>query len=166
MTVVWLKFIHVIGIGLWSAGLLALPFLYRQRGGLKGKELYRLHNFTRTFYVGIVSPSAFVAIASGTALILLIGTYENWFSAKLVGVAAMTGVHIFSGLMILKLFEPDRSYPAWRLALTVTVTLVAISAVLTLVLGKPQIEWPSALDAFFSPGALSKFVGGIIGGTI
>ncbi len=165
MIVIWLKFIHVIGIALWSAGLIGLPLLYRQRGGLSGNDLFRLHAFTRTFYVGLVSPAAFVAVGSGTALILLQGTYENWFSAKLVGVAAMTGIHIFSGLMILRLFEPEQSYPAWRMALAVTLTIIAISSILALVLAKPEIEWPRVLDDFFAPGALSDFAGGIIGGT-
>lgn len=166
MILTWLKFLHVIGIALWSAGLIGLPFLYVQRKGLTGDALYKLHAFTRAFYVALVSPSAFVAVGSGTALILMQGTYENWFSAKLVGVAAMTGMHIFSGLMILKLFEPDRSYPLWRLFVVVPVTLAVISAILVLVLGKPEIEWPEALDSFFSPGALSRFAEPIIGGMI
>lgn len=166
MIVTWLKFIHVIGIALWSAGLLALPILYRQRGGLKDKALFRLHAFTRTFYVALVSPAAFVAVGSGTALILLQGTYENWFSAKLVGVAAMTGIHIFSGLMILKLFEPDRSYPAWRMVGVVTLTSLVVTSILILVLAKPAIEWPGALDDFFAPGALGELASQITGGMI
>jgi putative membrane protein len=164
--VTWLKFIHVASIALWSAGLIALPFLYYQRRGLVDDALHRLHAFARFFYVGIVSPAAFVAIGTGAALILLQGTYENWFSAKLVAVAAMTGIHIFSGLMILKLFEPGRSYPAGRFIFVVTLTLIAVGAVLTLVLGKPDIEWPEPLAGFFSPGALSKLFTEITGVTI
>jgi protoporphyrinogen IX oxidase len=166
MILVWLKFIHVIGIAAWSAGLLALPVLYRQRAGLEDMSLFRLHAFTRTLYVGIISPAAFIAIGSGTALILMQGTYENWFSAKLVGVAAMTVIHIFSGLQILKLFEPNQSYPAWRVVVVMTLTLLVVSAILTLVLAKPEMEWPQTLDEFFAPGALSQMAGWIIGGTI
>jgi putative membrane protein len=164
--VTWLKFIHVASIALWSAGLIALPFLYYQRRGLVDDALHRLHAFARFFYVGIVSPAAFVAIGTGAALILLQGTYENWFSAKLVAVAAMTGIHIFSGLMILKLFEPGKVYPAVRLVLVVTLTLAVVSTILTLVLGKPELEWPAVLLAFFAPGALSGFVMQFIGGMI
>jgi uncharacterized membrane protein len=165
MIVVWLKVIHVIGIAVWSAGLIALPFLYRQRGGLSGGRLFRLHVFTRSFYVAIVSPAAFAAVGSGTALILMQGTYENWFSAKLVGVAAMTGLHIFSGLLILRLFEPEQAYAQWRLLVMVTLTVLVVSAILVLVLAKPDIEWPGALDSFFAPGALSELVLPIIGVT-
>lgn len=165
MIVLWLKFVHVATIAGWSAGLVALPVLYLQRAGLEGQRLHRLHAFTRFFYVALVSPVAFVAIGSGTALIFLQGTYENWFSAKLVGVSVMTGVHIFSGLMILRLFEPGKVYPPGRFFVVMTLTLGAIAAILTLVLGKPEMEWPAVLAAFFAPGALSELVDQIIGGT-
>lgn len=165
MIVTWLKFLHVASIALWSGGLIALPFLYWQRKGLEDDALHRLHAFTRFFYVSLISPAAFVAIGSGTALIFLMATYENWFSAKLVGVSVMTGIHIFSGLMILRLFEPGQSYPAWRVALVVPLTLLAIAAILTLVLSKPKLDWPEPLAELFAPGALSGYAAEIIGGS-
>jgi protoporphyrinogen IX oxidase len=157
------KFLHVGAIAFWSAGLIALPFLYRQRTGLEAEALYRLHAFARFLYVGIVSPAAFVAIASGTALIFIQGTYEAWFFVKLALVAAMTGIHIFSGLMVLRLFEPDGHYPLWRLAVVAPSTLAVVTTILALVLAKPQLDLPSELSEFFVPGALSRHVGGIIG---
>lgn len=163
LLVTWLKFIHVATITGWSAGLVALPFLYRQRGGLEGQSLHRLHAFTRFLYVALVSPTAFTAIASGTALILLQGTYENWFSAKLVGVSVLTGVHIFSGLLILRLFEPNGVYPLGRFILVLTLTLSTIAAILVLVLGKPEIEWPAMLAGLFAPGVLSELFDQFIG---
>jgi protoporphyrinogen IX oxidase len=166
LVVTWLKFIHVAAIALWSAGLIALPFLYRQRRGLEDMALYRLHAFTRTFYVGIVSPAAFVAIASGTALILLQETYANWFSAKLVAVAAMTGIHIFSGLVILRIFEKTGHYHTARFLLVVPLTIAVVSTILALVLGKPEIDWPSGLVAFFAPGALREMASDLTGGWI
>jgi uncharacterized membrane protein len=159
----WVKLVHVATIALWSAGLVALPMLFGQRGGLSDTPLHRLHAFTRFFYVALVSPAAFIAIASGTALIFLQASYATWFSLKLAMVAALTGFHIFSGLMILKLFEPGRSYPAWRMAVVVPATLIVIGAILALVLGKPDIAVSEATMAFFAPGALSKTVSGIIG---
>lgn len=160
------KAIHIGAIAFWSAGLIALPFMYRQRAGLEDRALYRLHAFTRRLYVGVVSPAAFLAIGSGTVLIFLQGTYEAWFSAKLALVALLAGIHIFSGLMVLKLFEPDGRYPAWRFAMVVPGTLLVISSILVLVLGKPTLTMPSEMAAFFAPGALSKMAGGLIGGWI
>lgn len=165
MIVLWLKFVHVAAIAGWSAGLVALPMLYLQRAGLEGEPLHRLHAFTRFLYVVMVSPVAFIAIGSGTALIFMQGTYENWFSAKLVGVSVMTGVHIFSGLMILRLFEPGKAYPLGRFVVVMALTLGAIAAILALVLGKPDMEWPAVLAALFAPGALSDLADQFIGGT-
>lgn len=165
MIIVWLKFLHVAAISVWSAGLLTLPVLYRQREGKSGTDLHRLHAFTRFFYVAIVSPAAFLAIGSGTALIILQATYQNWFVAKLLAVAVMTGVHIFSGLLILRLFEPKGQYSLGRFVVVMPLTATAISAVLVLVLGKPQLDWPSSFSSFFAPGALSTMADQVIGGT-
>ncbi|WP_082092787.1 CopD family protein [Devosia epidermidihirudinis] len=164
MIVTWFKFIHVAAITLWAGGLLALPFLYHQRKGLEDEALFKLHAFTRHFYVAIISPAAFVAIGSGTVLIFLMSTYGNWFSAKLLAVAMMTGIHIFSGLVILRLFEPGHTYPAWRQAVVVTLTAIVITVILTLVLGKPRLDWPGPLAEVFAPGALSKIAEQIIDG--
>ena len=65
-----LKFVHLAAIALWSGGLVALPFLFWQRRTLEaGLDLDRLHRVARLVYVELTSPAAFVAIASGTALI-------------------------------------------------------------------------------------------------
>lgn len=158
MTVVILKFLHVATISLWSAGLLALPFIYRQRPGLEGDDLYRLHIFTRYFYVGFVSPAAFVAIGTGTAVIFLRETYVPWFSWKLLLVTVMTGIHLFSGLLILKLFEPQGRYPRWRFVTVTTLTLLVVTGILGLVLGKPVLGPVQPLEDFFEPGSLSQAV--------
>lgn len=162
MIITWFKLIHVASIALWSAGLLGLPFLYLQRKGLEDDALHRLHAFARFLYVGIVSPAAFVAVASGTVLIFLMGTYEAWFSAKLLAVSALTGIHIFSGLMILRLFESGRNYPLWRFAIVVPLTLLAVSTILFLVLAKPRLEWPAFIADLFVPGRLGEILGPFI----
>jgi putative membrane protein len=162
MLVVILKFIHVATIAIWAGGLIALPVLYMQRKGLEGDRLFRLHAFTRVFYVGIISPAAFLAIGSGTVLIFLQQTYDAWFSAKLAFVAMMTGVHIFSGLVILHLFEPDKSYPVWRGVAAMTGTTLVVTAILVLVLGKPHLPQPDEVTAFFAPGALPGIVDDVI----
>ena len=52
-----------------------------------------------------------------------------------------------------------------RLDAAVYSELSAIAAILVLVLGKPDIEWPTVLARFFAPGALSELAGQIIGVT-
>jgi putative membrane protein len=141
-----IKFIHVGAIALWSSGLLALPFLYRQRGALVDGPLYNLHAFTRALYVSWVSPAAFVAIGSGTMLIFIEATYELWFSGKLAIVSVLAGIH-----------------PVWRFAIVLPATLLTVVSILFLVLGKPNLTVPKALLALFEPGELQPLVGRLTG---
>ena len=100
-TVLWLtKFLHLATISLWAAGLLTLPFLITQRRLVEGEALHRLHAMTRLLYTGLVSPAAFIAIGSGIALIFLQATYVEWFSAKMVFVGLLVGLHIVTGLSV------------------------------------------------------------------
>lgn len=162
MSGVLLKFVHIIAIAGWSAGLICLPFLYLQRKRLSGDSLHRLHNFTRFFYVALVSPAAFVAVGSGIVLIFLQATFEAWFSLKLALVAAMVIIHVTSGAMILRLFEPAQSYPFWRFIVVTTLTVTVVGAILVVVLGKPQWTMPDGLANLFAPGALGVMLGDLI----
>jgi uncharacterized membrane protein len=157
-----LKFIHITAIAIWSAGLICLPLLYRQRRALEGNPLHRLHNFTRFFYVAVISPAAFVSIASGTALIFVQQTFTPWFSVKLAFVGAMVLIHVMSGLQILRLFEPGKTYPMIRLVIIFTLTLAIVSTILAVVLGKPDFGRSEYLEAWLEPRALGTFAGDLI----
>lgn len=92
--VLWLKFIHLSAIAIWSAGLVCLPGLCVARTStLSGEALYRLQAAVRYTCVVVVSPAAFVAIASGIALMFARQTFEPWFSIKLTLVAALVLMH-------------------------------------------------------------------------
>ena len=100
MTVL-LKFVHLAAIAVWSAGLIALPFMFWQRRMIgAGMELDRLHRMTRFVYVGMASPAAFIAIGSGTVLIFLQATFQEWFSVKMVLVGALAMLHVAAGLVL------------------------------------------------------------------
>lgn len=137
---IWLKFLHVAAIAVWSAGLICLPGLYVRRARVPDDEaLHRLQALVRFLYVGIISPAAFVAVGSGTALIFLLGTFEPWFSLKLLFVGVMVVIHILTGLVIIRLFEEGRLYPVWRFVVATAGSLVAVCAVLLVVLAKPAL---------------------------
>lgn len=157
-----LKFVHIIAIAAWSAGLICLPFLYLQRKRLVDDGLHRLHNFTRFFYVALVSPAAFVAVASGIVLIFQQAVFTPWFSLKLALVGVMVIIHVTSGAVILRLFEPGKFYPAWRFGLVSVMTTTVVAAILVTVLGKPSWITSGAIDAFFAPGALGWALGDLI----
>ena len=162
MSSILLKFVHILAIAGWSAGLLVLPFLYWQRTGLHDDRLHHLHNFTRFFYVSVMSPAAFAAVITGLILIFVQGTFVPWFSLKLALVGMMVIIHVMNGLMILHLFEPRQRYPTWRVVAVTGLTASVIAAILATVLGKP--EWMAAgwINTFFAPGALGAMLGNFI----
>lgn len=155
MTLAWLKLLHLGAIAVWAAGLICLPFLNRQRYSLNSEtELHRLHSMVRYCYVVLVSPAAFVAIGSGTALIFQQQTFTEWFSLKLLLVGLLAGIHVRVGRVILKLFDPAPRLPRWRHAAMMIVTLVVITSIVAVVLIKPPLHWPSMSRQWFAPGAL------------
>lgn len=158
---IWLKTVHMAAIAVWSAALVCLPSLYVQRARVPNKaSLHRLQAMVRFLYVAIASPSAFVAIGSGTVLIFLRRSFETWFSVKLAFVGALVTLHILTGLVILRLFEAGNVYPVWRFLAVTALTLFIVAAILVVVLAKPAI--PDLLpDALGEPGALRRIVEGL-----
>lgn len=159
---VWLKVLHIMAISLWSAGLICMPGLYLQRAHVSGEpSLHRLQALVRFLYVSVMSPAAFVGIASGTALIFLRETWAPWFSAKLYFVGAMAMLHVFTGLVVIRLFDEGQIYPLWRFIGATIVTLIVVAAILLLVLAKPDL--PSLFpDEMGEPGALRRIIGDLI----
>jgi uncharacterized membrane protein len=156
---IWMvKLLHLTTISIWAGGLLALPYLLFQRRALSGEPLHRLHRLARALYVSILSPAAFVAIASGTALVFLRDTFVEWFSIKLVIVGVLAALHVRAGLLILRVFDADgRLGRGGATSLTVA-TLAAVSGVLVIVLWKPQIDALALAPDLFRPGGLSDFL--------
>lgn len=155
---IWLKILHLAAIAVWSAALVCLPGLCVRRGRLPGREArHRLQAMVRFLYVAVASPSAFVAIASGTALIFLRQPFEPWFSLKLALVGALATIHVVTGLVVIRLFQAGNAYPAWRFAATTGLTLAVVTAILVVVLAKPDL--PDLVPAAMTePGALKRLV--------
>jgi len=151
---IWLKLVHLAAIAIWSAGLISLPGLYIRRSHVpEGEELHRLQALVRHLYTHIISPAAFVAVGSGTALVFLREAWVPWFSLKLGLVGVMVVIHILTGLVIIGLFERGRSYPAWRFVSATAASVLVVTLILVVVLVKPEL--PDLLPAAMSePGAL------------
>lgn len=159
-----LKFIHIATISIWAAGLICLPFLFAQRRDI-GHEyaLYRLHGMVRFLYVVILSPTAFLAVASGTALIFVRSTFEPWFALKLLLVGAMVIIHLLSGFFILTLFDKSTQYTRLRYVGFTGGTLAVVSAILAVVLAKPDFDIARITPDWIAPGELSRVVEGALG---
>jgi uncharacterized membrane protein len=155
---IWLKFLHVTAIAVWSAGLISLPGLYLRRAHVPDEDaLHRLQALVRFLYVRIVSPAAFIAVGSGIALIFLRGTFEPWFSVKLLLVGMLVFGHILTGLVIIRLFEEGNVYPVWRFLTVTIISIVVVVGILFVVLAKP--DFPDVIPAVMrEPGALRDIV--------
>lgn len=153
----FLKFVHLATIAIWSGGLLALPFLFWQRRALEaGPELDRLHRIVRLVYVELTSPAAFIAIASGTALIFLQATFEEWFTIKMVLVGLMAMLHVVAGLVIHQLFSPSGRFGRFSFVTLASTYLVLITAIVWFVLAKPHIDSNQFATHLFEPGGLKQ----------
>lgn len=154
-----LKFIHLASIAVWSGGLLALPFVFWQRRMLPiGAELNRVHRIARLVYVELTSPAAFIAIASGTGLIFLQATFQEWFSLKMLLVALMAMLHVVAGLILVKLFQPDGSVSRLSCVALACAYAVLITAVVWVVLAKPHIDANVIAAHLFEPGGLERWL--------
>ena len=155
----FLKFVHLATIALWSGGLIVLPFLFWQRRGLAaGLDLDRLHRMTRFIYVGILSPAAFVAIGSGTALIFLQATFREWFTLKMVLVGALVMLHVLAGLVATRVFVPDGRFGSASCVALTGSYIVLIVAIIWVVLAKPAIHSREFAGHLFQPGALAPLL--------
>ncbi len=136
-----LKVVHIAAISIWAAGLVSLPGLYVQRVHVADREaLYRLQKIVRFAYVTVVSPAAFIAVGSGIALIFGREAYAPWFSLKLLFVAILVILHVLTGLVIIRLFREGEIYPVWRFVLVTVITCCIVTAILVVVLAKPNID--------------------------
>ena len=158
----FLKFIHLATISIWSGGLVILPFLFRQRQGIAiGPELDRLHRLTRFVYVGMTSPAAFLAIASGTVLIFLQTTFLEWFSLKMLFVSILVMLHVTAGLVLAHLFEPSGHFGRLPYVGLTGAYLFLITAIIWVVLAKPHIDSNQFATKLFTPGGLRQSLGEI-----
>ncbi|PZP42125.1 MAG: hypothetical protein DI601_19295 [Azospirillum brasilense] len=158
--ILWLKILHIATLSVWCAGLLGLPLLYARRPLVaEGGPLFELQAFTRFLFVTLVSPAAFLAIGSGTALIFLRDTFTLWFAAKLLAVGVLALLHLLNGYVVLHLFgNPHLLWRGANAGLT-GLTLLTILAILWLVLDKPAAGLDAVPDVLRRPGGLRDLLG-------
>lgn len=135
-----LKALHVAMLALWCAGLFALPRMLARHDPAIGQEDYdRIRRATHYGYAFVVTPSAVLAIASGTLLIFLREVFDLWLFAKLAFVAGLVAFHAWIGHTIVSVAETEGTHaPPEPLVPTLLLT-VPVIAILTLVLAKPEL---------------------------
>lgn len=155
----WVKALHIAAIAVWVAGLFCLPGLYLRRAHMRDETAFNsLHVTVRFLYVAIVSPAAFLAVGSGTALVFLRQTFDAWFQLKLAFVAVLVALHVLAGTVIIGLFRRGSAYPLWRGMIAMAAVSVTATAILVVVLAKPDLA--DLLPAILSePGGLRRLAG-------
>ena len=135
-----LKALHISMLGLWCAGLFALPLMLSRHDPSVGQADYaRIRLGTHYGYTFVITPAAVVAVASGTLLIFLREAFVLWMFAKLVFVAFLVAFHAWVGHTIVAVAETEGSHESPEPFVPLLLLLVPILAILTLVLAKPEL---------------------------
>ena len=105
----WIKSLHIIAMVSWYAGLFYLPRLFVYHAMTRdapGNERFKV--MERKLFVGIMTPSAIVTIASGLWLWLGYGIAGGWLYAKLALVLVLIAHHVWLGKLMID-FRHDRN---------------------------------------------------------
>jgi protoporphyrinogen IX oxidase len=138
--IVALKLLHIAALSIWCAGLVALPLLLAKHDQRDQQQTFtRLRLLTHPAYIGLVTPAAIIAIATGTALIFMRGVFVPWLFFKLVFVGSLVLIHAWIGHIAVSAGERQGSYEPPRARWLLTLSLAAMCAILILVLGKPLL---------------------------
>lgn len=94
-----LRALHIIAVIAWMAGMMYLPrlYVYHSTAPLGGELDGTLKVMERRLLKGIMNPAIVVVWALGVSLIVSRGGWDalswHWLQAKLVLVAAISGIH-------------------------------------------------------------------------
>ena len=132
----WTKTFHIIFVVTWFAGIFYLPrlFVYHaQSDDSISNERFKI--MERKLYFGISTPSAVLALGTGSMLWLKYGFGGNWLAYKLLLVAILVAYHAWCWKYLID-FKNDRNvrshtFYRWFNELPV-VLLVAIVALVVL----------------------------------
>lgn len=135
-----LKFLHVAGLGLWCAALLALPILMQSLGKTTGQIAFdRFRLVTHVTYIAVATPAALLTIGAGSGLIFAAQVFTPWLVVKLALVSGMVMMHIWFGHLVQISGEECKSRFALPPIAGLGVVIALIIAVLFVVLSKPDL---------------------------
>lgn len=141
-TVPLLKALHLFALGIWCGGLIALPLMLVRHDSIVSQDEYRIiRHRTHLTYTLIVTPAAVTAIIAGTWLVFLRQAFVPWLFAKLVFVALLLALHVWIGHNIAQAAEEPGDHRLPSPSLPITGVLACSTAILLIVLGKPDLDW-------------------------
>jgi putative membrane protein len=105
----WIKSFHIFFVVTWFAGLFYLPRLFVYHAMAEdqpGRERFKI--MERKLFIGIMTPSAVLAVLFGAWLWLAYGFSGAWLHTKLLLVLVLIIYHIWCG-KILADFKHERA---------------------------------------------------------
>ena len=105
----WIKSFHIVFVVTWFAGLFYLPRLFVYHAMTEDEAgQTRFKTMERKLFIGIMTPSAVLALAFGVWLWLAYGFSGGWLHAKLFLVLVLIVYHIWCGKILLD-FKQDKN---------------------------------------------------------
>lgn len=105
----WVKWLHIVFMVTWFAGLFYLPrlFVYHAMSeDTPSRERFKI--MERKLYYGIMAPGAVMTVVFGVWLWLGYGPWGYWIHAKLALALILVAYHLYCG-RLLKNFAQDRN---------------------------------------------------------
>jgi len=141
-TVPLFKALHIAGLSIWCAGLIALPLMLRHHDpAISQQDYHIIRSGTHLTYTMLVTPAAVIAVVAGTWLIFLREMFVPWLFAKLVFVALLVVIHARIGHNLVLIGEKPGEHRSPNPYLPLTGVLFCAVSILVLVLSKPDLGW-------------------------
>lgn len=136
----WLKLLHIGAVIAWCGALLCLPLLLASAAAPPGacspaRVLARA--WPRQVFIGIATPAALLAIASGTLIFAMQGPLAPWLMLKLAAVGVLVLGHGACGLLVLRTERGELGGLRRASRAVLALLLASLLAVAWLVLRKP-----------------------------
>ena len=138
----WLKLLHLGAVIVWCGALLYLPALIAAfvaaRALTAGRDLpLRSPLLARRVYIGLATPAALLAIASGTLIFVSQGLLAPWLMFKLAAVGLLVLGHGACGLLVLRTERGQHSGVRLACHVVMVLTVSCLLGIAWLVLRKP-----------------------------
>lgn len=105
----WIKWLHIVFMVTWFAGLFYLPrlFVYHALAeDAAGRESFKI--MERKLFFGIMTPGGVLTVVFGLWLWLGYGIGGTWMAWKLALVSVLVAYHVYCGKLLLD-FKHDRN---------------------------------------------------------
>jgi len=138
----WLKLLHLGAVIVWCGALLYLPALIAAfvaaRALTAGRDLpLRSPLLARRVYIGLATPAARLAIASGTLIFVSQGPLAPWLMFKLAGAGLLVLGHGACGWLVLRTERGQRRGVRVACRMVMVWTVSCLLGIAWLVLRKP-----------------------------